>query len=181
MKRTRFTPTRAVLVIILIGGLYKVGTLVNPPPVGPPATPQELATKLANDASAASKPPAMPAITTHQQEQQMKSRMQAQYKQTKYMAEKEKLEKELNHGQPLKKDDGITPVYFQDTPMGTAGFAKTAQDSARIKRITDEVNKRMPPAPSSTANEAPMPPLPIPPAGAKASAPAASLTPASGK
>lgn len=135
MKRNRFSPATAALIAVLFGALYMVGKVVNPPPPGPPELP---------------KPP--PVVAAQQPDKlkhgQMSSNAMADHiKQemdnARRMKVKEALELKLNNNVPLPKDDGITPEYFRDNPMGKAGLAKADKDAATLKRVTDEVNRRM--------------------------------------
>jgi hypothetical protein len=135
MKRNSFNPTRVVLVIVLIGGLYKVGALVNPPPKGPPAElPKPNATQSA--AQPAEKPMAQADM-----KKQMADRIKQQMQQAKMATKKAELEKKYNNGKPLSNDDGINAQYWQKVSMGSTGFKQTEEQAATKQRVTDAVNK----------------------------------------
>ena len=72
-----------------------------------------------------------------------KKRMESQIAQNKAAKDKQELEMKLNGNKPLSHDDGITPVYFRNTQMGTKGFVQTERQDAKLKMINDEVNRRM--------------------------------------
>ncbi len=168
MKRSGLSPTRVILVLVLLGGVYKVSTLVTPPPEPPPKTAQETAAAAAAANAASAKTGTKP-MTAQDQQKEMMSRMKTQYQESKYLKDKEALSTKLNHHVPLERTDNISSEYFQKTPMGTAGIAKTEETAANAKRITDEVNRIMPRPPTSPVAEPPNTPMSVPaPPGTKA-------------
>lgn len=134
MKRKKLTPTTYILITALLGCVYMVGKWVIPPPPAPPE-PQKQVVETPKESQVQPSP--------KERAEAMKQQMQKELVQSKRYAEQTKLENQYTNGKGIDRSDGITPVYFQQTPMGTAGFAKTDADAAQKKEITEKVNKKL--------------------------------------
>jgi hypothetical protein len=129
------TPTRAVLIILLIGGVYKVSTMVTEPPKGPPEQPKK--------AAEAAQTGSLPKPSQSDMVAKTKERMAEMKRQAENAKTRADLEKKLSGDKPIVKTDDISSDYFRTVSMGKKGIDETTEEADRAKRITDEVNKRM--------------------------------------
>jgi len=137
MSRNKFSATRGILVIVLIGALYAVSKVVTPAPALPAPlhpTPAALPTSPPNGHDKGE-----PNVSESQMQERMKNEMQMAQRQ----AIKRELEIKANHGKPLPPEDTVNSDYFHHHSMGGSGLKETDEEAANRQRVDDEVQNEM--------------------------------------
>jgi hypothetical protein len=135
------------MVIVLIGAVFAIGKMVNPPPPGPPEPPKKA-------------PVGTPAMTASRQKE-MRDQMK------KMMEEKMKhMPKPPKNAKPgVKPFDpnsiDVTPEYFKTNSDGAGGERTLEQKVAIAKKEQEEERLRNPPHPMTAPRMAPTPPVPV--------------------
>ena len=139
MNNRRFSPTRFVFILVLLGALYMVGKVVNPPPAAPPAPPAPPTAQATPTPSTQRLKPVSVAEQNKMREQRDKQMLVKQAE----MTERSNIIKKLNGGQDLRQDDGTTSKYFTDHPMGKTGLSQDDRDEAHEKYVQAEADRIM--------------------------------------
>jgi hypothetical protein len=167
MSQKKFSSTRLVLVVVLLGGLFAISKAVTPPPPAPPAGPEKAPPVNKEPHKGEDGPsPKMSA-------KDIADRMKMEEMMNKRNELKKKLTLEANGGKPLTPDDGISSEYFKDHAMGAQGIKQSDADvenAKRVNAIVDAKLQKLMPMPTrsapgkATPMQAPPPPN-DPPAG----------------
>jgi hypothetical protein len=137
-----FNGTRLVLVLVLLGALYWIGKIVNPPPAGPPEAPK-----------------ADPAITDKAPSKNgMKDEMMERMKKREEMMARMKAGHAPKPPKQLKPEEdpdqmAIKPDFFNMYKPGEQGLKEVEQKMARNKALKEQWQKEAAAAKAAAPSE----------------------------